>query len=99
MNTAGHCCHSSEPKDRVTNFDLNRSAKGVAIGFVSLANMVLWWILIGILAASIIEVCSEGTSPLAFEIFNKTAALGNPFVFLMAAGRHRTADPLARNVV
>jgi uncharacterized membrane protein YraQ (UPF0718 family) len=100
--------------DRVTNFDVSKSAKGVAIGFVSLANMVLWWILIGILAASIIgayvpehwfmeymgpnltgmlvtlafatvlEVCSEGTSPLAFEIFNKTAALGNPFVFLMA---------------
>ena len=100
--------------DRVTNFDMRKSAKGVAIGFVSLANMVLWWILIGILAASIIgayvpehwfmeymgpnltgmlvtllfatvlEVCSEGTSPLAFEIFNKTAALGNPFVFLMA---------------
>ena len=100
--------------DRVTNFDLKRSTMGVAIGFVSLANMVLWWILIGILAASLIgayvpdhwfmeymgpnltgmlitlafatvlEVCSEGTSPIAFEIFNKTAALGNPFVFLMA---------------
>lgn len=100
--------------DRVKNFDLQKSAKGVAIGFVALANMVLWWILIGILAASLIgayvpdhwfmeymgpdfkgmlvvllfatvlEVCSEGTSPLAFEIFNKTAALGNPFVFLMA---------------
>ena len=100
--------------DRVKNFDLKKSSKGVAIGFVGLANMVLWWILIGILAASLIgayvpehwfmdymgpdlkgmlvvllfatvlEVCSEGTSPLAFEIFNKTAALGNPFVFLMA---------------
>ena len=100
--------------DRVTNFELKKSARGVAIGFVSLANMVLWWILIGILAASLIgafvpdhwfmdylgpdltgmlitlafatvlEVCSEGTSPIAFEIFNKTAALGNPFVFLMA---------------
>ncbi len=100
--------------DRVTNFDARKSAKGVAIGFVSLANMVLSWILIGILAASLIgayvpehwfmeylgpdftgmlitllfatvlEVCSEGTSPIAFEIFNKTAALGNPFVFLMA---------------
>lgn len=100
--------------DRVTNFDLDKSLRGVAIGFVSLANMVLWWILIGILAASLIgafvpehwfmdylgpdmtgmlitllfatvlEVCSEGTSPIAFEIFNKTGALGNPFVFLMA---------------
>ncbi len=100
--------------DRITNFDFAKAAKGVAIGFVSLANMVLWWILIGILAASLIgafvpehwfmnylgpdltgmlitllfatvlEVCSEGTSPIAFEIFNKTAALGNPFIFLMA---------------
>ena len=100
--------------DRVKNFKFDESAKGVAAGAVSLANMVLWWILIGILAAAIIgayvpehwfmqylgpdftgmlitllfatvlEVCSEGTSPIAFEIFNKTAALGNPFVFLMA---------------
>lgn len=100
--------------DRVKNFDLQASIKGVAAGSVSLANMVLWWILIGILAASLIgayvpahwfmqylgpdftgmlvtllfatvlEVCSEGTSPIAFEIFNKTAALGNPFIFLMA---------------
>jgi len=30
------------------------------------------------------EVCSEGTWPIAFEIFNKTAALGNAFIFLMA---------------
>ncbi len=30
------------------------------------------------------EVCSEGTWPIAFEIFNKTAALDNPFIFLMA---------------
>ncbi len=100
--------------DRVRNLDVRKSARGVAIGFVSLANMVLWWILIGILAAALIgafapehwfmdylgpdmtgmlvtllfatvlEVCSEGTSPIAFEIFDKTAALGNPFVFLMA---------------
>ena len=37
-----------------------------------------------VLFATVIEVCSEGTSPIAFEIFNKTAALGNPFIFLMA---------------
>ncbi len=100
--------------DRLRNFELAEAATGVAAGAVSLANMVLWWILIGIMAAAIIgayvpehwfmqylgpdltgmlltllfatvlEVCSEGTSPIAFEIFNKTAALGNPFVFLMA---------------
>ncbi|MBW2983367.1 permease [Candidatus Woesearchaeota archaeon] len=90
------------------------SAKGVARGALSLANMVLWWIVIGVVAAgalrtfvpqeafmqyfgpgiagllltllfaTIIEVCSEGSAPLALEIFNKTGALGNPFVFLMA---------------
>jgi uncharacterized membrane protein YraQ (UPF0718 family) len=34
--------------------------------------------------ATIIEVCSEGSSPLAFEIFRQTGALGNSFTFLMA---------------
>ncbi len=100
--------------DRLKNLKPRESLKGVVAGSVSLANMVLWWILIGILAASligayvpahwfmeylgpdftgmlitllfatVIEVCSEGSSPIAFEIFNKTAALGNPFIFLMA---------------
>lgn len=34
--------------------------------------------------ATVIEVCSEGSSPLAFEIYNQTGAFGNSFVFLMA---------------
>jgi len=34
--------------------------------------------------ATVIEVCSEGSSPLAFEIFRQTGALGNSFLFLMA---------------
>jgi len=34
--------------------------------------------------ATIIEVCSEGSSPMAFEIFRQTGAFGNSFVFLMA---------------
>jgi hypothetical protein len=34
--------------------------------------------------ATVIEVCSEGSSPLAFEIYRQTGALGNGFVFLMA---------------
>jgi len=34
--------------------------------------------------ASILEVCSEGTAPLAFEIYRQTQALGNSFVFLSA---------------
>jgi len=100
--------------DRLTNFDISKSLQGVTAGAVSLANMVLWWIFIGILAAAmigayvpahwfmqylgpdtggmfltllfatILEVCSEGTSPIAFEIFNKVGVLGNPFIFLMA---------------
>lgn len=99
---------------RLKNFDASEALKGVGRGALSLANMVLWWILLGVmlaamigafvpehffmdymgpdfsgmlvtlLFATIIEVCSEGTSPLAFEIFNKTGVLGNPFVFLMA---------------
>lgn len=34
--------------------------------------------------ASVIEVCSEGMSFLAFELYKQTGALGNAFVFLMA---------------
>lgn len=88
--------------------------KAVVKAAVSLGDMVLWWILIGIglsslaaayipqdifqnymgptilglavtlILATIMEVCSEGTAPLAFEIYRQTAALGNAFVFLMA---------------
>lgn len=89
-------------------------ARGIVKGAQSLSNMVLWWIILGILIASfagayipvhffhrfmgptllgllvtlalatIVEVCSEGSSPLAFEIYRQTGALGNSFVFLMA---------------
>ncbi len=41
-------------------------------------------LLLTLLFATIIEVCSEGSAPIAFEIFNKVGVLGNPFVFLMA---------------
>jgi uncharacterized membrane protein YraQ (UPF0718 family) len=41
-------------------------------------------LLITLAAATIIEVCSEGSAPLAFEIFRQTGALGNSVVFLMA---------------
>ena len=100
--------------DRVTRFNASEALRGITAGAMSLANMVLWWVLIGILAAAliaayvpshwfmtflgpdalgisltllfatIIEVCSEGTSPVAFEIYKQTGVLGNPFVFLMA---------------
>lgn len=36
-----------------------------------------------LLAATIIEVCSEGTAPLAFELYKQTGAFGNAFAFLM----------------
>jgi uncharacterized membrane protein YraQ (UPF0718 family) len=36
-----------------------------------------------LLAATVIEVCSEGTAPLAFELYRQTGALGNAFAFLM----------------
>ncbi|UCG95445.1 MAG: permease [archaeon] len=93
---------------------VRRDAAGVLKGGWNLSKMVLWWILIGMLAASfarafipveifrsflgpsllglfvtliiatVIEVCSEGSSPIAFEIFHQTGAFGNSFVFLMA---------------
>ncbi len=98
----------------LVEFDAGKAVRGIAAGSMSLANMVLWWILIGILAAAligafvpahwfmqylgpdflgmtltligatVIEVCSEGTSPIAFEIHNQLGVLGNPFLFLMA---------------
>jgi uncharacterized membrane protein YraQ (UPF0718 family) len=88
--------------------------RGVCNGIISLSNMVLWWILIGMGLASlagayipehifhnfmgptvtgmlvtlafaiIVEVCSEGMSPMAFEIYRQTGAFGNSLVFLMA---------------
>jgi len=98
----------------LTKFSSKGSLRGVIAGTVHLSNMVLWWILIGVMAAAligayvpghiftdylgatitgllltllfatIIEVCSEGSAPIAFEIFSKVGVLGNPFVFLMA---------------
>lgn len=104
---------------RIKNYRLSppsliKDLTGVARGALMLANMVLWWIILGIFIASfagayiplqffhkfmgptfggmlvtlalatVIEVCSEGSSPLAFEIYRQTRALGNSFVFLMA---------------
>jgi uncharacterized membrane protein YraQ (UPF0718 family) len=41
-------------------------------------------LLITLAVATVIEVCSEGSAPMAFELFKQTGALGNSFVFLMA---------------
>ena len=40
-------------------------------------------LLLTMTAAAIVEVCSEGTAPLAFELYRHTGALGNAFAFLM----------------
>jgi len=91
-----------------------RDALGVYKGSLSLADMVLWWILLGVSLASlagaylpsdlfqnymgpsilgmsitlgvatVLEVCSEGSAPIAFELYRQTGALGNALVFLMA---------------
>ena len=41
-------------------------------------------LLITLAVATVIEICSEGSSPIAFEIYRQVGTLGNPFVFLMA---------------
>ncbi|MBM3205656.1 hypothetical protein FJZ41_02275 [Candidatus Shapirobacteria bacterium] len=43
-----------------------------------------WGMLSTLAFASIIEICSEGSAPMAFELWQKTGAFGNVFVFLMA---------------
>jgi hypothetical protein len=104
---------------RLANYKFNKDSiaadfKEVTKGAFELSEMVLWWIILGVLIASlagayipvhffhkfmgptllglivtlilatVIEVCSEGSSPLAFEIYRQTGALGNSFVFLMS---------------
>ncbi|MCY3986960.1 MAG: permease [Candidatus Dadabacteria bacterium] len=100
--------------ERVRNFSLKQSVTGVLRGSLSLSNMVLWWLIVGLMVAvlidiyvpgeffmrylgpdtggllltlvgaTVIEVCSEGSSVIAFEIYEKVQTFGNPFVFLMA---------------
>lgn len=41
-------------------------------------------LMVTLLAATIIEVCSEGATPIAADIINRAGALGNGFTFLMA---------------
>ena len=63
---------------------------GLASGFVphgifeKFFGPTVLGLFITLIAAAIIEVCSEGTAPLAFEIYRQTGALGNAFTFLMA---------------
>lgn len=94
--------------------EVKKDVIAVAHGGWSLVDMVMPWIMLGVLlaglaaafvpqnifhnflgpsalglivtlvVATLLEVCSEGTSPLAFELYRQTGALGNAFVFLMA---------------
>jgi uncharacterized membrane protein YraQ (UPF0718 family) len=41
-------------------------------------------LLLTLLAATVIEVCSEGSTPLAAQLFTRAGAPGNGFTFLMA---------------
>ncbi len=52
--------------------------------FQNYMGATLAGLLITLAVATIIEVCSEGSAPMAFELFRQTGALGNSFVFLMA---------------
>ena len=100
--------------ERAKNFSLRGSVPGVLRGSLNLSNMVLWWLIVGLImavlidvyvpgeffmqylgpdaggllltlaGATVIEVCSEGSSLVAFEIYDKVGSFGNPFVFLMA---------------
>lgn len=70
----------------------------VAIGFTLSAFIGAlvpqsWWSWLGptllglvltLALATVFEVCSEGTAPLAVELYHRTGALGNAFGFLMA---------------
>ncbi len=47
-------------------------------------GLTLGGLMVTLLVATVIEVCSEGTAPLAFELYRQTGAFGNAFVFLMA---------------
>lgn len=40
-------------------------------------------LIVTLILATIMEILSEGTAPLAFEIFKQTGAFGNSFIFLM----------------
>jgi len=52
--------------------------------FVQYMGPSILGLAVTLIFATIIEVCSEGSSPLAFEIYSRTGAFGNSFTFLMA---------------
>lgn len=52
--------------------------------FVHYLGASIGGLLLTLAVATVIEICSEGSSPIAFEIYKQVGTLGNPFVFLMA---------------
>jgi len=52
--------------------------------FMNYIGPTLFGLAVTLVFATIIEVCSEGSSPIAFEIHRQTGAFGNSFTFLMA---------------
>jgi len=52
--------------------------------FVTLFGPTIKGLMLTLFVTSLIEVCSEGSPPLASDIFNKAGAKGNAFTFLMS---------------
>lgn len=55
-----------------------------ADSYESLVGPTILGLMLTIVAATIIEVCSEGSAPIAADIVNRANAPGNGFAFLMA---------------
>ncbi|WP_439133357.1 permease [Pseudomaricurvus sp.] len=59
-------------------------------GFLSLDDFQTWFgpttlgLVITLVAATIIEVCSEGSTPIAADLLTRASAPGNSFAFMMA---------------
>ncbi len=52
--------------------------------FANYLGPTLMGLTLSVVFATILEVCSEGTTPIAADIFNRAGAPGNGFAFLMA---------------
>jgi len=111
-----HWAEDLKPRLQAYRFSFQgagRDLLAVLRAALGLAEMVLGWVILGVVLASlaqayvpsrlfqaylgptlpgllatlifasILEVCSEGTAPLAFEFYRHTGALGNSFAFLM----------------
>lgn len=52
--------------------------------FQTLFGASITGLLLTLVSATVIEVCSEGSTPIAADIFNRAQAPGNSFTFLMA---------------